>query len=147
MPQTHDLSAGTRSKCRSFIWPQQPQRQMNQTEEGKKCSRTAGVSISGATPSTTLNGNFHVSQTDKPPDDRSKVSRASGGQTRLNLQIVTHYFLRPIRLGGKRWQKHCTSGSNQMCLDARRPVATRLQTLRLDFPLVIYCRPSARSDE
>lgn len=49
----------------------------------------------------------------------------------------------PKSLGGKSWQKHCRSHSIKICLDARRPVSTRLQTLGLDFPLAIYCWPSA----
>lgn len=35
--------------------------------------RSVGASVSAATPSAwpTLNGNFHLARTDKPPDDRS----------------------------------------------------------------------------
>lgn len=72
----------------------------------------------------------------------------------LGDRTAANYLLGPIRSGGKSWQKHCVSRSKQICLDAWRPVATRLQSLRLDFPLVIYCWPSAnwewalvRSDE
>lgn len=130
-------------------------------QSGNTC-QSVGVSISGATPSTwpTLNGNFHFVQKDKPPDDRSimwrgkkaknatntvsiSVSQPSGVIKWPNRCIVTNYFLLPMSLGGKSWQKHCKSHSNKICLDARRLVATRLQTLWLNFPLANYCWPSA----
>lgn len=164
----HNPSAGTRSKYHSFNWPQQPQKQINQTDERKTCGVGTRVGVSG----------FLFQQPLPPPGsrwmetsiwseqinlqmieascDRKKktarntvsisVSQPSGAIKRPNRPILTNYFLLPMSLGDKSWQKLCRSHSNKICLDARRLVATCLQTVRLDFPLAIYCWPSANCE-
>lgn len=74
---------------------------------------------------------------------KEAVSMSVGrDRTRPRRHTAVNHFLGPIRPGAKSWQKHCVSGGKQVCSDAWRPVATRPQSLRLDFPLAIYCWPS-----
>lgn len=160
----HDPSAGTRSKYHSFHWPRQPQKQINQTDEGKKCGVGTRVRVWGFLfqeplpppgprwmETSILSEKINLQMIEASCDGKKtatntvsiSVSQPSGVIKWPNRCIVTNYFLLPMSLGGKSWQKHCKSHSNKICLDARRLVATRLQTLWLDFPLAIYCWPSA----
>lgn len=74
---------------------------------------------------------------------QSQPLRPSGAIKWPHPQTVTNCFLLPMSSGGKSWQKHGRSQSKTIRVDAERPVATRLQTLRLAFPLAIYWWPPA----